>query len=99
MLYIDDFIRDILTIFENYNSVEPLNLCSGRITTIREIVNIIVRLCNYKGEIKYDTTKPDAIPYRALCRNKFDSLFGIHDYKTLEDGIKEVIEWMRTELK
>ncbi len=99
MIYIDNFIRDILLIFNNYNSVEPLNLCSGRLTTISEIVDIIVKYCDYKGEIIYDTTKPDAIPYRALCRNKFDTLFGKQNYKQLEDGIKNVIDWMHNELK
>lgn len=98
MIYIDDFIRDILIIFNDYDSIEPLNLCSGRMTTIREIVDIIVKICDYKGEITYDKTKPDAIPYRALSRNKYDSLFGIQTYKKLEEGIKEVVEWMRTEL-
>lgn len=99
LIYIDDFLRDILKIFINYNKVDAFNLCSEQLFTIKEIVNVILDKTNYNIEPVYDITKPDSIPFKSISRQKFDSILGREDYTSLYKGIENVVKWMKKELK
>ena len=99
VVYVDDFVRDIITVMKSHNYVEPLNLCSGELYTIETICRAIINETDKVGiPIIFDETKPDSIPYRAISRNKFDSLYGKNTYIKLNKGIKNVVEWMKGEL-
>lgn len=99
LIYIDDFIRDVLKIFTQYDGIDPFNICSNEYYSVRQIVNTILDICNYNIEPIYDPAKPDAIPYRGLLRTKFDSIFGKEQYTTLYDGLSNVVSWISGELK
>lgn len=98
LIYIDDFIRDILLVFENYNSSKPINVCSGNLCSISTIVDTIRIVCGKAPVPIYDKTKPDSVPYKSLAKNKFDSLFGKQEYTSLIDGIKLTVEWIKNAL-
>lgn len=98
LIYINDFIRDILKVFVGYDSPEPLNLCSDNYHSIKEIVDKITTLKKGYIDIVYDPTKPDSIPYRAISRNKFDSILGKEEYTDLLRGLTETKTWMKNEL-
>ena len=40
-----------------YNNKSPINIGSGRQTSIKELVYLIKEIMKFKGEIKWDTTK------------------------------------------
>ena len=44
---------------ENYNEDEPVILSTSEEISIKEIVGMIIELMNFKGEVKWDTDKPD----------------------------------------
>src|SRR4030067_1128254 len=48
-IHVDDFIRDSMDLFEIYNTPDPVNICSGRVYTVKEAVDIILRECRYVG--------------------------------------------------
>ncbi len=99
VVYVDDFVRDIMIVMKYHKTVEPLNLCSGELYTIKTICRTIINEANKIGTpMIFDETKPDSIPYRAISRNKFDSLYGKNTYTNLNKGIKNVVEWMKGEL-
>jgi GDP-L-fucose synthase len=98
LIYIDDFIRDILKVFVGYDSPEPLNLCSDMKYSIDQIVKAIRDVTTKQTDYIYDETKPDSIPYRAISRNKFDSLLGWEQYTTIFTGMRETVKWMKDEL-
>ena len=53
-LYVEDAADGILLAAEHYNKPDPVNLGSGKEISIKDLVELIVRLTNYKGEIRWD---------------------------------------------
>ena len=93
-IYIDDFIRNILLVFDRYNDASPINVCSGQLHSIKEIVDCIVDVCGFKGKVVFDPSKPESVPYKSVLINKFDSLIGKQEYTELSVGLAKTKEWL-----
>ena len=65
-LYVDDAAEAIALAAERYDGADPVNLGVGREITIRDLVELIVTLTGFQGEVRWDATKPDGQPRRAL---------------------------------
>ena len=74
-----------------------MNLGSGMEITIKELVELIAQLTGFKGEIVWDTTKPDGQPRRCLETSKAEKEFGFKAKMGFEEGLKRTIEWYRQE--
>ncbi len=92
-LYVDDAAEGIVLGAERYDGADPVNLGVGREITIRELVELIVRFTGFRGEIRWDTTKPDGQPRRALDTSRARERFGFEARTTFEDGLRRTIEW------
>ncbi|KKM01688.1 hypothetical protein LCGC14_1791950 [marine sediment metagenome] len=74
--------------------------CVGVGGFIYRIVRAIINALRLKRlSIRFDSSKPDSIPFKSISRNKFDSIFGKESYMPLNEGIKKVTEWMKKEIK
>lgn len=91
-LYTQDAIRGIMLLAEKYDEPEPINLGSGNEVRISTLVHIIQELTGFKGAIKWNRTKPDGQPRRALRIWKVKEL-GWQPEVNLRDGLKETIQW------
>ena len=96
-LYVADAAEGIVLATENYNKSEPVNLGAGFEITIKELAALVARLCDYDGEIVWDATKPDGQPRRRLDTRKAQQEFGFKAKTSLEEGLKQTIEWYREE--
>jgi len=47
---------------------------------------------NFKGEIRWDTTKPDGQPRRRLDTSRAQREFGFLAKKPFEEGLKDTID-------
>lgn len=92
-LYVDDAAEGIARATRDYDGEEPVNLGVGREITIRELVELIVRLTGFQGEIRWDPTKPDGQPRRALDTSRARERFGFVAATAFEDGLRQTIEW------
>ena len=92
-LYVDDAAEGIVLAAERYDGADPVNLGVGHEITIRELVELIVRLTRFDGEIRWDPTKPDGQPRRALDTSRARELFGFVAGRSFEDGLRRTIEW------
>ncbi len=92
-LYVEDCAEAIILATEKYNGRDPINLGSGLEISVRDLVMKIKDLTGFKGEIKWDTSKPDGQPRRCLDVSKAEKEFGFRSRTTLEDGLKKTIEW------
>lgn len=92
-LHVRDAAEGILLATERYDSSEPVNIGSGMEVTIKELTEIIARLSGYKGEIEWDTSKPDGQPRRCLDTDRAYRKFGYRAKVPLEEGLQETIEW------
>jgi GDP-L-fucose synthase len=92
-LYVDDAANGIALAAERYDGPEPVNLGVGHEISIRDLVGVITRLTGFTGEVRWDTTKPDGQPRRALDTSRAREWFGFEAGTSFEDGLRETIAW------
>ncbi len=68
------------------------NLGTGVDYSIKELAGIISKVAGYKGEIEWDTTRPDGAARKLLDSSRFLSM-GWKPSTNIEDGIKITYEW------
>jgi GDP-L-fucose synthase len=73
-LYSDDLADACLFLMINYNDREIVNIGSGEEVTIRELSEAVKQVVGYKGEIEFDTSKPDGTPRKLLDCTKLHTL-------------------------
>ena len=94
-LYVKDAARGIILATEKYNKPEPVNIGAGFEIKIKDLVELIAELTGFKGEIKWDTTKPDGQPRRCLDTLRAKKEFGFEAKTDFKDGLKRTIEWYK----
>jgi GDP-L-fucose synthase len=92
-LYVGDAAEGIVLGAEHYDGAEPVNLGVGHEITIRTLVELIVRLTRFAGEIRWDASKPDGQPRRALDTSRARERFGFIATTDFEEGLRRTIDW------
>ena len=92
-LYVEDCANAIIKATQQYNKSNPINLGSGLEIRIKTLANKINNLIGFKGNIIWDTTKPDGQPRRCLDISKAEKEFGFKAQTYLNEGLKKTIEW------
>ncbi len=92
-LYVDDCARAIVLAAEHYNKPDPVNIGAGREITIKELVKLIGNLVGFKGEVHWDTSKPDGQPRRCLDVSRAKHEFDFEARTSFEEGLKVTIDW------
>jgi GDP-L-fucose synthase len=64
---------------------------------VKDLVDHIVRLVGFKGEIVYDRTKPDGQPRRRLDTTRAREKFGFQAATPFEEGLRKTIDWYLVE--
>ena len=90
-LYVDDLANLCLFLMNNYSGNETVNAGTGKEITIKELTEIVAKVVGYKGEILWDTSRPNGTPRKLLDVSKSAAMGW--KYKTeLKDGIKAAYE-------
>jgi len=92
-LYVEDAAEGIVLAAEKYDKEHPVNLGSGMEISIKDLITTICRLMDFKGELRWDTTKPDGQPRRMLDVSRAEQEFGFKAKTSFEDGLRKTIEW------
>jgi len=92
-LYVDDCAEGLALAGEKYDGADPVNLGNGREISIRELVELLVKLMGYPGKVAWDPSKPDGQPRRALDVQRAEALFGFRARTSLEEGLRRTIAW------
>lgn len=98
-LYVDDCAEAIVSATERYDSPEPVNVGVGKEITIRELVELVARVTDFSGEIRWDTSKPDGQPRRVLDTTRASQSFGFQASTSFEDGLRTTVDWFREHLE
>jgi GDP-L-fucose synthase len=97
-LYVDDAARALILMAERYDDSEPVNIGTGRETSIRELAELIASEAAYEGQIVWDTTRPDGQPRRFLDVGRAEERFCFRAEVELAEGIRETIAFYRDRL-
>lgn len=88
-LYVDDLAEACFHLMQTYEGNISVNVGTGKDISIRELAELIREITGFKGEIEWNTKKPDGTPRKLLDVSLMKSLGW--KYKTeLGDGIKRV---------
>ena len=63
--------------------------------TIKDLVNLIVQLTEFKGKVIWDNSKPDGQPRRMLNTSKAEIEFGFKAKTSFEKGLIKTIDWYK----
>ena len=90
-LHVDDLSTALIFLMDNYNSEGWVNVGTGVDLSIKELAETIAEIAGYKGDIVWDSSKPDGAPRKLLNVDKMSGL-GWSSKITLTDGLKSVYE-------
>lgn len=94
-LYSEDAARGIVMGTQLYNELEPVNLGTGYEISILDLITLICQLMEFKGEIVWQTDKPNGQPRRCLDTERAKQAFNFTAQVGFEEGLKNTIEWYR----
>ena len=80
-------------VLNNYTENEPIILSTSEEISIKEIVDVIVEIMNFKGEVIWDTSKPDGQFRKPSDNSKIKNYLPNFKFTPLYEGLKETIEW------
>ena len=91
-LFVDDMAEAVVYALENKLPEYLYNLGSGKDITIKELAETIQKVIGHKGQITWDTTKPDGTPRKLMDVSKMKDLGW--EYSTeLKEGIEKTYAW------
>ncbi len=98
-LYVEDLAEAIRFLIENVEAEDLyeknlsfVNIGTGKDITISGLASLIRGITGYKGEIVYDSSKPDGTPRKLLDVSRIHS-FGWNHKTSLKEGIEETYRW------
>lgn len=98
-LYAGDCAKAIILAAEKYDEPEPINIGTGISWTISAIAGMIAKKMNYKGQIIWDTTKPNGQMRRQLCNKKAHEKFGFKATTSIDQMLDKTIQYYKAFVK
>lgn len=86
-LYVDDMADACVHLMKTYSNPELVNIGTGEDITIAEFARVVAHAVGYRGEICFDTSRPDGTPRKLLDVSRLHRL-GWRATTSLEDGIR-----------
>ena len=94
-LYVDDAAEGVIRAAERMQEPVPINLGTGSEIRIKDLAELVARLSGFKGEFRWDTSKPDGQPRRCLDTSRAADLLGWKAEVDFEQGLRRTIDWYR----
>jgi GDP-L-fucose synthase len=94
-LYVKDTVEAIVLAAEKYNNSQPVNLGSSFEISIKDLLELIAKETGFKGQIKWDTSRPNGQPRRKLDTSRAKKEFGFESKTTFQEGLRETISWYK----
>jgi GDP-L-fucose synthase len=94
-LYSVDAARGIVMGAQSYNGAEPVNLGTGYEISIKDLITLICELMDYRGELVWETDKPNGQPRRCLDTQRAQQKFNFTAQVDFREGLKNTIDWYR----
>jgi len=91
-LYIEDLAEIIVEILEKNISGNMINVGTGKDISMLDLINLIAKIVDYKGEVVLDPSKPNGMPRKVMQIDKMLNL-GIKSKTDLVTGIRKTYDW------
>lgn len=91
-IYVDDVADACLFVMRRYEDPDPINLGTGRNVSIAELANAVKSVVGYRGEVQFDRTKPDGMPFKGLDSSPLNAM-GWRPQWDLRRGLESTYRW------
>lgn len=91
-LFVDDMAQAVIFALENKLPDYLYNVGTGEDLTIKDLAETIQQITGHKGEIIWDSTKPDGTPRKLMDVTKMHDLGWKHKIE-LHEGIQKTYNW------
>lgn len=95
-LYVDDLADACIFLMERYNQEQFLNVGSNEEISIKDLADLIKDTIGYRGEIIWNTDRPNGAPRRKINSEKIFSL-GWSPKTSFKEGLKITVDWFKNE--
>jgi GDP-L-fucose synthase len=92
-IYSEDVAKLTRMLYDDYQGSEPVILSTSSEISIMDLVDVIKEAFNFRGEIKFDTSKPDGQFRKPSDNSVIKSLYPDFKFTGIEEGIKKSVEW------
>ncbi len=95
-VYSDDIARLTLWAIENYSDDTPIIFTSGIEVSIRELTEVVAKKMKFKGNLIFDSSKPDGQFRKPSDTTKLKSCLPDFNWTPLEEGIERTVDWFQS---
>lgn len=96
-LYVEDAAEAIVLATAKYDQPEPVNIGSCFEISIKDLAELICKLCGFKGRIIWKTSKPDGQPRRKVDTSRAWQQFSFKAKMNFKQGLRKTIRWYKNE--
>lgn len=93
-LHVDDMADACIFLMENYNGEEHVNIGTGEEVSIKQLAETVKEIIGYKGELLFNSDKPDGTPRKLTDITKLHELGWKHSIN-LREGIEDSYKWFK----
>ena len=91
-MFADDLASACVFAMQRYTGFGPLNLGGGFDRSISELAEAIRDVVGFEGELRFDTSKPDGMPHKALDSSELRAL-GWQPSVSFGDALERTYRW------
>jgi GDP-L-fucose synthase len=96
-LHVDDLADACVYLMRTYSDEAPVNIGWGLDVSIAELARLVADTVGYKGELRFDVSKPDGVPRKLLDTSRLTAL-GWQPKIRLDAGLISTYQWFLTHL-
>lgn len=97
-LYVGDLVNIIKLFLNNENQSCILNISNAEKVSIRDLVENISSILKFKGDIIYDTSKPEGAAVRLMDNSKMKKIIDFKNFNLINQGLTKTINWYISKL-
>jgi GDP-L-fucose synthase len=97
-IFVDDVADAAIFLMQSYSDPTPVNLGNGSEISIKNIAELIRKVVGYNGQLRFDPTKPDGMPLKALDSSELMAM-GWRPKVSLQRGLEETYRWFLDTIK
>ena len=92
-IYVGDVCDAILLAAQDYDSPELINISSGQRISIRELVELVAELIEFRGQVVWDTSKPDGQMDKGFAVERMKEVLRYTPHTNLKEGLRKTLDW------
>lgn len=92
-IFSEDVAELTMMLYEKYNGVDPVILSTSEEVSIKDVVLMIAEIFEFKGDVIFDSTKPDGQLRKPSDNSVIKEMFPDYKFTPMETGLRKSITW------